>query len=323
MTCIRIKFILPINNPIEFNGAKVISLKLPEQDIDFDVNIAENGIYKSYTLKSKPLNVKIPNSTIDKIKDSLYLSSFDIPCGLLINPSLASGGISNSFKESHNKIGIKRESDFMGVKIVDCETKYINAEATPTLGINSSNFENAINTKIKEHSFSDEKLLRALELYNSTFYLSRVNSSGKFILLMSAIECIIVQKELDDRVISILDNAKKEIDKLSMNVTEKKSILDSLEFLKKKSISKSGKSTVHELFLNSNIEYNGFNPIDFFSKAYDLRSKLVHDGKTKTNFLNIENSQLQQFTIDCLSRYYKNLTNKVNNFGIELQSGNF
>lgn len=306
MTCIQIKFILPINKSLEFSGEKVISLKLPEQDVDFNVNITENGIYKSYTLKSKPLTTEIQDSTIENIKNSLYLSSFDVQSGILINPNLASGYISNSFKETLNKMGLKRESDFIGIKLVDCETKFFSSSATLTVGINSSNFENAINAKIKENNFADEKLLRAIELYNSTSYLSRVNNSARFILLMSAIECIIVQKEIDDRAIHILDNAKKEIEKLSLNETEKESILKSLEFAKKKSISKSGKSTVNELFLNSNIEYNGFNPIVFFNKAYDLRSKLVHDGRTETKFLSIENSQLQQFTIDCLSRYHKN-----------------
>ena len=305
MKCIQIKFILPINKPLEFSGKKIITLKLPEQDVDFDVNITKNGIYKKYTLKSKPLNTKIQDSTIENIKNSLYLSSFDVQSGILINPNLATGGISNSFKETLNKIGIKRESDFIGIKLVDCETKFISASGTLIAGINSSILENAINTKIKEHNFADEKLLRAIELYNSVFYLSKVNNSARYILLMSAIECIIVQKEIDDRAILILDNAKSEIEKLSLNKTEIESILSSLDFVKKKSISKSGKSTVNELFLNSNIEYNGYNPVLFFKKAYDLRSKLVHDGKIKTKFLSIEDSQLQQFAIDCLSRYYK------------------
>ncbi|WP_347924400.1 hypothetical protein [Pontimicrobium sp. SW4] len=306
MKCIQIKFILPINKPLEFCGEKVISLKLPEQDVDFNVNITENGIYKLYTLKSKPLNTKIQDSTIENIKNSLYLSSIDVQSGILINPNLASGGISNTFKETLNKIGIKRESNFVGIKLVDCETKFISASGALTVGINSSFFENSINTKIKEYSLVDEKLLRAIELYNSISYLSRVNNSARFILLMSAIECIIIQKEIDERAIHILDNAEKEIKNLSLNKTEKDSILNSIEFAKKKSINKSGKATVQELFLNSSIEYNGFNPVVFFSKAYDLRSRLVHDGITKTKFLNIENSQLQQFTIDCLSRYYKN-----------------
>ena len=305
MNCIRIKFILPIDISLEFSGKNIITLKLPEQDIPFDVSVIENKIYRTYTLKSKPLNIEIEDSTISKIQDSLYLSSFDVQSGIILNPNLGCGGISNSEKNRFKKVGIKLESDFIGVSLVDCETKFISVGATASVGINSSNFENAINTKIIEHNFSDNKLLRAMELYNSTSYMSRVNNSGRFVLLMSAIECIINQKKVSKGIISILNRAKKEINELSISDIEKKSVQGSLDFVKNESIKRSGKSLIQELFSDSNIKYNGYSPPDFFSKAYDLRSNLVHDGKTETKFLSIENSQLQTFTHECLKRYYE------------------
>jgi hypothetical protein len=40
-------------------------------------------------------------------------------------------------------------------------------------------------------------------------------------------------------------------------------------------------------YLGTDKIYNGFKPSAFFSKAYDLRSKFVHNGKTETKYLKL------------------------------------
>ena len=161
-----------------------------------------------------------------------------------------------------------------------------------------------MNENLSVKRLLDEKLIRAIELYNSTNYLSRVNSSGRFILLMSSIECLISQKENDQEIINIIQEAQEKIKNLNLEKEVIDSVTGSLTFMKSESIKRSGKQLVLDLFSDSQEKFNDLNPVDFFSKAYDLRSKLVHEGKVETKVLKIENAQMQEFAISCLKKYY-------------------
>jgi len=78
-----------------------------------------------------------------------------------------------------------------------------------------------------------------------------------------------------------------------------------LEFLKKESIKRSGKIFIGDLFGGSPESFNNLNPQEFFSKSYDLRSKLVHEGKHATKHLTVDNAQMQEFASSCLRKYFK------------------
>lgn len=193
----------------------------------------------------------------------------------------------------------------MGVRIVDCNIKYSVITASLQGSIPSNQFIEQLNLTIRNSSLIHEKFKRAIELYNSTSYLSRVNTSGRFILLMFSIECLISQKENKPEIISIILRAQENIGDLQIDEETKISILGSLAFLKNESIKKCRKSLVLELFAESNDMFNNMPPVKYFGRAYDLRSKLVHEGKSETKYLNIETAELQQFAISCLRKYYK------------------
>lgn len=301
MNCLRIKFILPNQYPLTFEEGKNLTLKIPEGEIEFKVNILKNDIYTSYTLKSNTLDQKVSPGSLKQIENALFLifKTFDI--GLLINPTLASGVITEHGKK---ELGENIESDFIGVKMVNCDTRHLVFTASASGVISGQNFIDALNDRIKHKTLIDEKLMRAIELYNSTNYLSRINSSGRFILLMSSIECLISQKENDPQIIDIVKEAQEKIKKLNLEKEIVDSVTGSLTFMKFESIKRSGKSLVADLFTGSTETFNDLNPVEFFSRAYDLRSKLVHEGKVETKALTIEKSQMQEFTRSCLSKYH-------------------
>lgn len=302
MKCIRIKFILPNHYPLHFEEGKDLVLSIQERDLKFKVNIITNDIYTSYTLKSNSLDYDVELSTLKKIENALYLTFKKFDIGLLINPNLASGTITEHGKK---ELGENVESDFIGVKLIDCETKHLVLSASASGSLSGNEFINALNENYGVKKLLDEKLIRAIELYNSTNYLSRVNSSGRFILLMSSIECLISQKNNDQEIINIIEEAQEKIKKLKLEKEVIDSVAGSLTFMKIESIKRSGKQLVLDLFSDSQEKFNDLSPVDFFSKAYDLRSKLVHEGKVETKVLKIENAQMQEFAISCLKKYYE------------------
>jgi hypothetical protein len=121
---------------------------------------------------------------------------------------------------------------------------------------------------------------------------------------MSAVEALIEPGNVSEILQRTVDSFIKEVIKLKIDDEEKNSIQGSLSFLKKTSITKSGKLLVRSL-LNDNKKYNDFPPEIFFNKAYNLRSEFVHKGFTKTRDLDIRNIQLQDFVGDILKAYFE------------------
>ncbi|HEY4788699.1 MAG TPA: hypothetical protein VIH57_21760 [Bacteroidales bacterium] len=261
-----------------------------------------------YTFKSNDFDYKIDSKTIQKIIDALYLLCMESDIGILINPKLKSFGVSKSFLEEINsEIITNIEEDYIGAKVVPSESKFISVKPTTIRSsLDFGKFEKLLNKYVGLKYQKSEKLLRAIEIYNSSNYLTIVNRPGRFILLMSAAEALIEQPEVSKRLQNSLGAFIKRVGKLKIHSEERVSILGSLSSLKKVSIMRSGKNLVEKL-LDDDKKYNGFAPSEFFSKAYDLRSRFVHDGTTETKFLNIKTIQMQDFIKDMIQSYFKKI----------------
>lgn len=297
---------IPSHTTLVMENNQKLHLALDQGSLSFDVNSSVKSIYRIYTFKSKDFDFKINSDTLQRIVDALYLLCLESDIGILINPNLKSGGISNYFREkliSENDFNI--EEDFIGVMVVPSKTKFLSLNpATLTLGKNLKKFEDLLNKYVGLKYQRSEKLLRAIEIYNSSTYLTILNKSGRFILQMTAVEALIEQKDVSKRLQNSLNSYIKRIRKLKIINGEKDSISGSLDLLKKVSISRSGRYLVDYLLPNDKM-YNGFKPSVFFRKAYDLRSKFVHYGKTETKYLNINSIQMDGFVRDLLKSYFE------------------
>ncbi|HUX56304.1 MAG TPA: hypothetical protein VMV77_04980 [Bacteroidales bacterium] len=249
------------------------------------------------------------DETVQKIVDSLYLTSLEFGVGILINPDLKSSWFTKSFlEEMKSKNGMNIEDEFIGAQVVPSGTIFIGSNPVTIHSESSFKiFEELLNKYIRIKYRKSEKLIRAIEIYNSSTYLNIVNHSARFILLMTSIEALIDQKKVSKRLQNSLDSYIKRINRLKINSEEKTSIVGSLGLQKKGSIKRSGKILV-EYLLDNDKRYNGFLPSAFFSKAYDLRSNFVHFGKTKSKDLNIRTIQMQEFVKDMLKSYFENIS---------------
>ena len=308
MNILRIRFVIPNHYSFALEDNQQLTMQLDNESLIFDINTAESTSYRIYTFKSDDFDFMISDDTIKKIVDSFYLVGLEFDIGILINPDLKSSWVGKSFlEEIKQQSGRNVEDDFIGAKIVPSGSLFIGS-SPPTLHGKSSfkTFEELLNKYIGLKYQNTENLLRASEIYNSATYLNIVNSSALFILLMSAIEALIDQEKVSKRLQNSVNSYIKRIDELKIDREEKASMVGSLGLLKKMSIKRSGKLLVDYL-LDNNKKYNDFLPSTFFSKAYDLRSNFVHEGKTQTRDLNIRTIQMQTFVKDIMKAYFEKI----------------
>lgn len=304
MQRIHIKFILPHTYKFKLEQNKIYKIKISSLILKLKVSQFDKPSYTSYHIYSQPLQ-DVDQHILKSIEDSLYCSFINYDWGLLMPQQMASLKISEYGKKV---LGNNIVSDIIGVNLLDANDSPIEAFANPTVINSLDKFLQDVQKISDQKKVVNERFIRALELYNSTKYLNRINNSGRFILFISSIECLLEEETLQDEIIAVIDNTRREIKSLDI---KDQSIIDSitgsLKHLKNKSIGLRGKELVNRLFKNSKKKYNGMSAVDFFKKAYELRSKIVHNGIIEIKSFDIHTAQIHEFTKDCLIKYYEDI----------------
>ena len=308
MKNIVIKFVTPKDTSLLLTEDKKLRLDLPVGQIEFDVEIMDVGIYNMFTLKSKELDFDISEDLKSKIFDSLYLTCLEFPLNLLLKPEILTNFVpESSIKETSLKHNINLKADFIGIQSNSSDTIYIGSlPVTCKCESSIKSFEETLNRFINLEFKKNDRLIRSIELLNSSNYLTVINQPSRFILLITAIETLVDQPKISLQGIEFIDNVQNEIDNFNIVKEEKDSLKSGIGKLKSMSIGRAVKKLIKTL-LDPNKKYNGYEPLEFFNKAYDLRSKFVHDGLTKTEFLDMKNSQLYDFTKDLIINYLKKI----------------
>jgi hypothetical protein len=303
MKFLRIKFVIPRGYSFANENNYKFTLVLNQGTLTFSIEISENDPYRTYVFKSNDFNFDIPEETIQNIHDALYLLCVEFDIGILLTPDLTTSFIPKSAITEMKGSGSTVVHDFFGVKLIPSGTLIASIfDVKVSLASNIKYFEGLLNKYVRLKYKKSDALIRALEIYNSSFYISGKNQSARFILLMSSIETLIVQPKVSKRLQRSLDTYIKRVKRLSIENEERESVIGSLTQLKEISISRSGKYLVRHLLDDEKL-YNGFLPVTFFNKAYNLRSRFVHYGITKTKDLDIRTIQMQGFVKDILKAY--------------------
>jgi hypothetical protein len=305
MKFLRIKFVIPRGYSFANENNYKFTLVLNQGALTFTIEISENDPYRTYVFKSNDFNFDIPEETIQKIRDALYLLCVEFDIGILLTPDLTTSFIPESAITEMKGSGSTVVHDFFGVNQLPSGTLIagiFDVKVSLASGINY--FEELLNKYVSLKYKKSDALIRALEIYNSSFYISGKNQSARFILLMSAIETLIKQPKVSKRLQRSLVSYVKRVKRLKIIDEERESVIGSLNQLKEISINRGGKNLVRHL-LNDKKLYNGFIPVTFFNKAYTLRSNFVHSGITKTKDLDIRTIQMQVFVKDILRAYFE------------------
>jgi hypothetical protein len=308
MEILLIKFAVPKSVSLSSGIKESIILQIPEGQVELKVTVNETILYRTYTLRSDDLKFKVSEDTIKRIWDSLYLLCIEMDLSILIDPGLIPFYIPKQRLKEMTKISkLDVGADFIGVKLLSSQALIIGSGPVSILCDSDINiFENLLSKYTNLNYIKSDRILRAIQIYNSSNYLTIVNYSARFILLISAIESLIEPDVVSKELSSFIDLTQTEVNKIDIDQKEKESFKGQLGNLKKASIRRAGLKLIEQLLDNSK-KYNGYPPATFFDLAYDLRSKFVHEGRIKTESLDMKHNSLQTFTKDIITSYFNKI----------------
>jgi Apea-like HEPN len=172
-------------------------------------------------------------------------------------------------------------------------------------GINKEMFESSFFIATSRNLEFSKKEIVAFTLFNDSFF--RQSADSRFLLLMMAIEALIELKPRVEATIKHVESLITQTKTATLPESDKNSLLGSLQWLKKDSISQAGKQlTVMRL---GDRQYMNLDASKFFTHCYGLRSKLVHGNIPFPTFEEISSTvgELELFVSDLLTKPFLEL----------------
>lgn len=214
-----------------------------------------------------------------KLKDAVLCYGTIFRVGVDVGKDKVGGFLSKHVKEKiFDEHGLVMIDDVHGV------TVYSEAHPTSCSVISATGLVNARDPSFlveqlcelveKECNLSDQLKL-AMELMTSSFFES--SSRARFLTLVLAAESILSPEERSSDVKEIVDDLKSVTRSSNLKEQEKNSILGTLNWLYKDSISQSLRKMA-QLYLK-NKTYGELPSDKFIKKCYEARSRLVHSGR--------------------------------------------
>lgn len=121
----------------------------------------------------------------------------------------------------------------------------------------------------------DERSSLACSLYSAAQI--EESSRATFLFLVTAIESLLDLAEKSEDAVSLVEGFIEEVKQSSLDSKERDSLLGSLGWLKKESITQTGMQIVEDHLEGR--EYDGIEAGEFFRKCYGIRSDLLHKGR--------------------------------------------
>lgn len=213
-----------------------------------------------------------------KLKDAVLCYGTVFRVGVDVGKDKASGFVSKYVKDKvFDEHGIVMIDDVHGVTVYSEEhpTTCSSISATGLVNVRDAVFvTDKLNDLINESYVLCEQLKLAMELMTSSFFES--SSRARFLTLVLAAESVLSPEDRSKEVRSVVDELKKVTRFSNLSDQEKSSILGTLNWLYKDSISQSLKKLAL-LHLPSKT-YQELPSHKFIQKCYEARSKLVHSG---------------------------------------------
>ncbi len=267
----------------------------PEKIKDTNILILSGGPFKT--------NIEA-ESYGQKAKQALMLSTAELRTGIDLGNDKATGGLSKYFADKiFKESGVKIINDVHGLCVYEdtCPVKF--ASVGPVnlrIGHGSQNFINAFTKCYEINPNINEKERLAFELYSASYF--EPTPRARFLTLVMAIESLLMPKDRTENAQKVIRHIIKYTKTSGLDNSEINSLLGSLQWLQKESISKTGRDLANQYL--SKEKYLEKSANKFFTYCYSLRSEMVHQGKTKDENTNINSvvGELQRFVSDLLKK---------------------
>lgn len=145
----------------------------------------------------------------------------------------------------------------------------------------------------------NDKIHLSMELVTASYFETTLRS--RFLTLVLAAESILELEKRSDAICTNITGLIDSVKSSELDQQEKDSIIGSLKWLKKDSISIGLKKMAVKYL--SEKTYNNVSAVSFIKQCYDARSKLVHDGEVNEDKYNIGilAANLEVYMTDLLS----------------------
>lgn len=198
-------------------------------------------------------------------------------CGPLLRRGIDVGsektiiGAGRTIKKSSEDEGAQFLEAVHGLLVYreDIETKFITGHPpTVTISFHSEDFFSALDTAYQLDPIYTPKEEIAFKLYNSSFFEN--TPTAKFLSLINVLEVLSNRSDEDESVKIILRDLISFVKSSHLGDAKKEQIINRLSGLMKESVSSSIRSLIRS--------YLGEAEARFCTEAYNVRSRLLHDG---------------------------------------------
>ncbi|WP_339934188.1 hypothetical protein [Vreelandella glaciei] len=222
-----------------------------------------------------------------KLKDAVLFYGTIFRVGVDVGKDKASSFLSKYMKDKiFDEHGLVMIDDVHGVTAYSEEhpTSCSSISATGLVNVRDAGFltEKLCGLVKDGYTLSDQVKL-AMELMTASFFES--SSRARFLTLVLAAESILTPEYRSSEVQSVVDDLKARTKSSNLKEQDKSSILGTLNWLYKDSISQSLKKMAQSHLHDRT--YGGFPSDKFIQKCYEARSKLVHSGAVNESKHNI------------------------------------
>jgi hypothetical protein len=170
-------------------------------------------------------------------------------------------------------------NDVHGLMTFECEPQPRFLRLGPVIAMVSSPHQRlteAMEAATRLNATITSRELLAYDLYAASF--SESNADARFVMLMMAIETLIEPQPRSEEARAVVDTLIQATRSSSLPAGEVASIEGALDWLHSESISRAGRRLASRL---GDRTYQGDTPARFFTRCYDLRSRLVHGAEPR------------------------------------------
>jgi hypothetical protein len=222
-----------------------------------------------------------------QLKDSLLLGGVKSRIGIDVGKDTAISTMGPDVKNNiFDKYGVKFIDDVHGLMIYSEEHPVqISSVSSPTLysPANAEKFTNLVSALFCANPVLSDKVRLSLELYGASHY--ETSSRARFITLVIATEALIEPRDRDVMTRKTVYGLIKQVMNSGLGGKEKDSLIGSLNWLYKQSISQALREMAERYLLDR--QYANLIASKFISHCYDIRSKLVHKGNVDSDTVHI------------------------------------
>lgn len=204
-----------------------------------------------------------------RVKHALLIAGAQLKMGVDVGKDRATSWVGKVLRDQAMEHGIRLLNDIHGLVVFpdDMPVNFARGSAKVTIGRPPEKFTEALIHGYELAPSLDQKIILALEMYSESHFESSLRA--RFLTLVTAIEVLADQEELDEEVRLHIDNLIEET-KRSIIPFGKKELQSRLGHLKRESIASACKRLV-TIYLDDESAVQ-------FTKYYSIRGEILHDG---------------------------------------------